>query len=402
MIEIDAFHSATLAILLLAVGKIVMLNAPLLRVYSIPEAVIGGVICAAAVALIHVFLGSTIQFDLEVRNFLLLLFFSGIGLKSDVRSLVQGGRPLLVLVLVASALIVAQNVLGLLVAAGFGLPPLAGLMTGSISLTGGLGTTLAWTPRFVDDLGIPNALELGVASNTIGLITACIIGGPIATYLMRRHKITPSGDTNLDIGARYDEPEPKLDYSSVLWAIFILNVTIMIGTALDAVIALTGMTLPTFVSCLIAGILLRNLMPYGVSRSMGRIWPSLRQSLALVSDIALGLFLVMALMGLKLWELNGAFGFVSTALALQTVLSVAFAAFVVFPLMGRDYQATVISAGFGGIALGSTATAVANMTAVTQQYGAAHRAFIIVPLVCGFFIDIINALVISSFIGIWS
>jgi ESS family glutamate:Na+ symporter len=148
-----------------------------------------------------------------------------------------------------------------------------------------------------------------------------------------------------------------------------------------------------------AGILIRNLMPIAVSSRVQKLWPGVDDGLALVSDLALGLFLTMALMGLQLWQLNGVFTFVASALVVQIILAVIFTISIVFRFMGKDYEAVVISAGFGGIALGSTATAIANMTAVTQQYGAAHRAFIVVPLVCGFFIDIVNALIISAFVG---
>ena len=173
----------------------------------------------------------------------------------------------------------------------------------------------------------------------------------------------------------------------------------MLGFGIEKLIALTGLTVPTFVSCLAAGILIRNLMPLAVGAAVRRIWPGVEDGLALVSDLALGLFLTMALMGLQLWQLDGVLVFITAALAIQIALTVLFTITVVFRLMGRDYEAAVISAGFGGITLGSTATAIANMTAVTQQHGAAHRAFIIVPLVCGFFIDIVNALIISAFVG---
>ena len=284
-------------------------------------------------------------------------------------------------------------------AAIFGHDPRAGLMTGSISLTGGVGTTLAWSPYFVETLGIGNALELGVASNTVGLIAACLIGGPIATFLVRRHGILASGDVRLDIGVPHYEPIPKLDYFSVLWAMLALNVVVMLGMLLDRTIAATGFTLPTFVSCLIAGIFVRNAMPRMVSTALHRQWPGVQQGLSLIGDIALGLFLTMALMGLQLWALSGSIGFILSVLTLQILLTVVFTVLVVFRAMGGDYDAAVISASFGGISLGSTATAIANMTAVTQVHGAAHKAFVIVPLVGGFFIDLINAVVVSVMVG---
>jgi ESS family glutamate:Na+ symporter len=148
-----------------------------------------------------------------------------------------------------------------------------------------------------------------------------------------------------------------------------------------------------------SGIAIRNFMPLAAGTALLRIWPGVGAGLSLLSDISLGLFLTMALMGLQLWELNGVFAFIVTVLTVQIALTILFTIFIVFPAMGRDYEAAVISASFGGITLGSTATAIANMAAVTQQYGAAHKAFVIVPLVCGFFIDLVNAFVIATFVG---
>lgn len=395
MIEVDGFFSFTLAISLLLLGKILTLNVEPLRRYSVPEPVIGGLACALVVGLVYFTLGRQITFTLGARDFLLLVFFAGIGLKSDVRTLIAGGRPLAVLVGLSVAFLVLQNLTGMGMASLFGLDPRAGLMTGSISLTGGVGTTLAWAPHFVEDLGIANALELGVASNTVGMIAACLIGGPIAAFLIRRHRVETSGDVRLDIGALNEEQPPKLDYFSVLWAMLSLNLVVMLGLLLDRAIAATGFTLPAFVSCLLAGIVLRNVTPQAVGISLRRQWPGIRQGLSLIGDIALGLFLTMALMGLQLWALGGFLAFILSVLTVQILVTVLYTVLVVFRAMGRDYEAAVVSASFGGIALGSTATAIANMTAVTQQYGAAHKAFVVVPLVCGFFIDLANAMIVS-------
>ncbi len=343
--------------------------------------------------------GRKVTFELGARDFLLLLFFASIGLKSDIRTLVQGGKPLVLLLVLASAFMLFQNATGIGLAAMFGLDPKAGLMVGSISLTGGVGTTVAWAPVFIHDLGIANAMELGIASNTIGLIAACVIGGPMAALLIRRHRIATSNSPALDIGAAHEEAELRLDYFCVLWAIFILNVAVMLGMGIASLIALTGFKLPAFVSCLMSGIAIRNFMPLAAGTALLRIWPGVGAGLSLLSDISLGLFLTMALMGLQLWELNGVFAFIVTVLTVQIALTILFTIFIVFPAMGRDYEAAVISASFGGITLGSTATAIANMAAVTQQYGAAHKAFVIVPLVCGFFIDLVNAFVIATFVG---
>src|SRR5690606_19132439 len=293
--------------------------------------------------------------------FLLLVFFAGIGLKSDIRTLLRGGRPLVVLLVLATIFIVAQNAVGMTVASLFGLPPLAGLLAGSVALTGGVGTTVAWVPIFVEELGIANAMELGLASNTVGMIAACVVGGPMAAFLLRRHGIETSSSSRLDLGAVHDRP-PPLDYFGVLWAILVINVTIMLGTGLDALVAQTGLILPTFVSCLIAGIIVGNVSPLLFSRRLPRDRPGIARGLALISDIALGLFLTMALMALQLWELANVLGFIVTVLTIQIWLTVDFTIQVCYCAMGRDYEASVITAGLGGVARGPQEAASANMS----------------------------------------
>jgi ESS family glutamate:Na+ symporter len=411
ILPVTAFVSFTLAILLLFAGKALTLNLELLRRYSIPESVLGGFLCALCVALLYYGFHIQVHFELEVRDLLLLYFFAAIGLRADLATLLKGGRALAVLLALASAFILLQNLLGMSVAGLFGLDPKAGLMLGSISLTGGVGTTLAWSEFFVEQLGIHNALELGIAANTMGLIAACVIGGPIARHLILRYRLQTSGSQTLDIGVSFRQPKPQLDYYGVLWALMWLNLALLMGEGLHALLQQAGLLLPQFVSCLLAGIVLRNGLPplrrllfrsrllsVRLTRASG--WPRANDGLALISDICLGLFLTMALMGLKLWELEGLFVLILLVIGLQVLLCVGFSLLVVFRLMGRDYEAAVISAGFGGIALGSTATAIVNMSAVTQQYGAAHRAFILVPLVCGFFIDLVNALIINFLVGL--
>ncbi|MEH6451908.1 MAG: sodium/glutamate symporter [Psychromonas sp.] len=394
MITIKGFVSFTLAMVLLFIGKYATQKSQVLRKYSIPEPVIGGFVCAAVVAIFYYFLDIQINFDLEVRDILLLYFFAGIGLNADFKSLISGGKPLMVLTLLAIIYILLQNVIGVSVATAFGLEPLLGLMSGSVSLIGGVGTTMAWAPIY-EEMGIQGAAEIGIASNTIGLILACVMGGPIANYLINRHKLTPSNEQHLDIGLSHDG-QAKLDYFGILLAWLLLNLSLILGYLLDMLIAETGLKLPMFVSCLIAAILIGNFNSLILKKKMGE---NAQQGLGLISDVCLGMFLTMALMGLQLWQLQSAMAYLSSVMFLQALLSIAFTVLVVYRFMGKDYEAAVISSGFGGITLGSTATAIVNMTAVTQQYGAAHRAFIVVPLVCGFFIDLANAIIINGFVG---
>jgi glutamate:Na+ symporter, ESS family len=397
--EFEGFVSFTFAIILLFLGKTAVSRIELLRRYSIPEPVIGGFLCAAVVAACYFFFNLKVIFDLEIRDWLLLYFFAAIGLRADIRTLISGGKPLAILLLLATTFIFLQNLVGIGAATVFGMEPVAGLMVGSISLTGGVGTALAWAPMFVEQLGISNALELGIAANTVGLISAAVIGGPIARFLITRHNITPSGDTRLDIGVEHEKQHATpVDSYGILWAWLWLNIAMIFGYYLDKVIEAAGLQLPLFVSCLIGGIVLGNLRNLIMKKD--ELYPGAKLGIALISDISLGMFLVMALMGLQLWELQGLMVFMSSVMFCQILLSILFTILVVFRFMGRDYESTVISAGFGGITLGSTATAIVNMSAVAKQYGAAHRAFIVVPLVCGFFIDLVNALIINFFVGL--
>ncbi|WP_353234597.1 sodium/glutamate symporter [Diaphorobacter ruginosibacter] len=398
---VPALQSFTLAIVLFFVGRWLGSHFPILRRYSIPEPVVGGFLCALAVGVAYFALGIRIEFRLPFRDVLLLYFFAGIGLNADIQTLIKGGRPLVILLALSAVYIVLQNVLGMSVAGLFGMDPRAGLMTGSVSLTGGVGTTLAWAPTFVDRLGIDSAMELGMASNMVGLISACVVGGPIASFLMKRHGVRGDQATPLDVGMAKEAEHARLDYFGVLTAWMWLNVALILGEVFTPLFHRAGLHLPDFVGCLVAGIFLRNtvglwLLTRGGDGAAARHWRDMAPGLALISDLCLSMFLTMALMGLQLWVLHGALAFIFTVLSLQILMAVAYSIWVVFRFSGRDYEAAVISAGFGGIALGSTATAIANMTAVTQQHGAAHRAFIIVPLVCGFFIDVVNALVIQT------
>jgi len=397
--EFGGFVSFTLAIILLFLGKTLTSRVDILRRYSIPEPVIGGFLCAAAVGVAYYAFDLKVTFTLEVRDWLLLYFFAAIGLRADIRTLISGGKPLVILLALASAFIFLQNLAGIGIATAFGMDPKAGLMVGSISLTGGVGTALAWAPTFVDSLGISNALELGVAANTVGLISACVIGGPIARYLITRHKLVTNGDEQLDIGVEHEKQHTTMvDSYGILWAWLWLNVAMIFGYFLDQALAAGGLQLPLFVSCLIGGILIGNVRNLALKKD--ELYPGAKLGIALISDISLGMFLTMALMGLELWELQGLVLFITVVMVFQILLSILFTLFIVFRLMGKDYEASVISAGFGGITLGSTATAIVNMTAVAKQYGAAHRAFIIVPLVCGFFIDLVNAFIINFFVGL--
>lgn len=396
-LHVELFLVFTLAIAFLFVGKILTMRTALLQEYSIPEPVTGGIMCAIGVAAIYYVADIKIIFDLSDRDELLLYFFAAVGLRADLRTLIAGGKPLVILLVAASVFIVLQNVTGVSIATLFGMDPMVGVIGGSVSLIGGVGTAVAWAPTFVDEFGISNATEIGIACNTMGLILACLMGGPIAKYLISRNKLETGSHKDITVGVTYDEQEKtEVDYLALLYAWLWLNLTLIAGFFINIGIQATGLQMPEFVSCLIAGIIINNTIMNNFPRL---IWPGSEKGLALLSDLCLGMFLTMALMSMQFWAMANVLVFVLVLMLAQATLSLLYTVFLVFRLMGRDYEAAVMCAGFGGITLGSTATAVANMTAVTHQYGNAHRAMIVVPLVCGFFIDIVNALIINVFVS---
>ncbi|UJF18880.1 sodium/glutamate symporter [Vibrio sp. SS-MA-C1-2] len=396
-IKVGAFVSFTVAILLLFVGKRCISKYEILRKYSIPEPVIGGFLCALTVAVIYGVMDTKITFELPARDLLLLYFFAAMGLNASIRSLLDGGKPLLMLIILAAIYIVFQNSVGMSIAYLFGMDPKAGLMSGSVALIGGVGTTLAWAPTFVEHLNIENALELGIASNTIGLIFACVIGGPITNYLMKKYAIEGNDEHDLDVGSTHVNEDEHISSYSLLFAWLRLNIAVIFGYVINHGLTYLNIELPMFVSCLLAGILIGNRTAIVFPK------PKIEGSdrgLSLISDICLGMFIVMALMDLKIWELSGVMGYISVVMAAQIFITILFTIVVVFKLMGKDYESSVICSGFGGITLGSTATAIANMTAVTKENGSAKKAFLLVPLVCGFFVDILNAIAINFFIAL--
>ena len=385
----------TIAIVVFFAGAGLNRLIPPLHRWNIPEAVTGGLLAAIVTLLAYKALGLEINFSLDARDMLLLYFFTGIGLNAKLDDLVSGGRPLVVLLGLTLAYLVIQNLIAAGSVAALGLPKGITVFVGSASLIGGHGTTIAWAPIITERFGLPNALEVGIATATLGLVVASLVGGPIAGFLIaRRHLVGPSAPDPV-IGLPDDpagKPVDDVSHVGLLRTLLVLNVVILIGYALDDVVAETGVKLPLFVVCLLVGIVVTNTIP---RIFQGIEWPTRTRALALVSDLSLNVFLAMSLMSMQLWTLGGLGPALVIVLAAQTIAAVAYIVFVVFPAMGANYEAAVIAAGFTGISLGATPTAIANMTAVTKLHGACARAFIILPLVSAFFIDIANAFAIG-------
>ncbi|MCK4508909.1 MAG: sodium/glutamate symporter [Desulfuromonadales bacterium] len=399
ILHISAFISVTMGIIVLFVGKRVNGLIRFLQEFSIPEPVTGGLIFSVMIALLYVVTGIEIEFELKARDFLLVYFFTTIGINASLKDLVKGGKPLIILLTITIAYMVVQNLTGISVAAAFGLAAPVGLLGGSVSLIGGHGTAIAWAPRIAADYGIANAMEVGIACATFGLILASIMGGPIAKLLINRYKLQPADEEPLDVGVSDSGPETKIGHLDFLDAILAIHICAILGFILNEQLEALGLQLPLFVTCLFAGILITNLLPKNFPRFSGTKWPSRKPAISLIADISLGTFLAMSLMSMQLWTMVDLAGPIFTILGAQFIVALAVTLFVVFPAMGKSYDAAVICAGFGGISLGSTPTAMANMSAVAQRYGASHTAFIIVPLVCAFFIDLANAVLIPFFLA---
>ncbi len=399
ILHIGGFISVTLGIIVLFVGKRVNSAFRFLKEFSIPEPVTGGLIYSVLIALLYVATGIEIEFELSARDFLLVYFFTTIGINASLRDLVTGGKPLIILLTITIGYMVVQNLTGVSVAAAFGLAAPIGLLGGSVSLIGGHGTAIAWAPRIAADYGIANAMEVGIACATFGLILASIMGGPIAKLLINRYKLQPTVKEPLNVGVSETGQGGRIGYLDFLDAILAIHICAIIGVILNKQLESMGLQLPLFVTCLFAGILVTNLIPKNFPRLSGTEWPSRTPAVSLIADISLGTFLAMSLMSMQLWTMVDLAGPIFTILGVQFFVALVVTLFVVFPAMGKTYDAAVVCAGFGGISLGSTPTAMANMSAVSQRYGASHMAFIIVPLVCAFFIDLVNALLIPFFLA---
>jgi ESS family glutamate:Na+ symporter len=399
-IVLDGRQTIMLAVVVVFLGKLLIRNIAFLRNYNIPEPVVGGLIASLVFGALYGIFGWEVNFALGVRDELLIVFFTSIGLSSRFETLLKGGAQLAILLVLAAFYLMIQNGTGVVVATLTGFEKLVGVVGGSVSLSGGHGTAIAWTPIFRDQYGLESAGELGIACATFGLILGGLLGGPLAKFLVHRHKLKADSDTILTVGV---EDEDKLemipiDYQHMLRAILVLSVTIGIGLQIDLGLDKLGVQLPTFVSCLFAGILVINLTPLLFPR-VRMPKPEQSRSLALISELSLGMFLAISLMSLQLWTLGDLGVAILLMMLAQVVMILLWAGIVVFRAMGSTYDAAVMASGYVGLGLGATPTAIANMTAVAQRYGPSPRSFIVVPLIGAFFIDIVNAVVIQLFVG---
>ncbi len=392
--EMQPIHVLMLSIMVIYLGFYLNRKIRFLNEYYIPPAVTGGLICSVLVTAVHSVADLDITFDLQIRDVLLLVFFSTIGLTAKVRTLAAGGKALAILIAVAAFLLLFQNSTGVMLAMAFGDHPGYGLMGGSISLAGGHGTSIAWGAE-AEKAGLTGASAIGIAMATFGLIAGGLLGGPIARWLIQRNRLEPAAATGtmaVEQSDRVDDGRAT-DLFSILTVIFMLAVCVALGDSVNRFLFEQGVVLPGFLTAMAVGILIANLSE-SFSFKMHPV------TIDKFGEVSLNIFLAMSLMSMQLWSLAAKFGPMLVVMMVQMLVITLLVVFVVFRAMGRDYDACVISAGFVGLGLGATPVGIANMDAVTSRFGPSPKAFLVVPLVGAFFIDIMNALVIKFFIGL--
>lgn len=391
------FLALTVGMVVYFVGAMITQRVAVLRDYNIPEPVTGGFVAALALWLVYAVLNLEIGFEMTLRDRLLVIFFATVGINAKLSELAAGGRVLGILCLLTVAYVLLQNAVGLAAALGFGMPAAAGVIFGSVALVGGHGTTVAWGP-VVAEAGFPAALETGMAVATLGLIVASVMGGPIAKFLIERRGLEPTAAEAPPGEIPVEADFAPIDKMGFMRALLWVNVAVILGYLLHEWLrSVSTLNMPLFVPVLVMGIVLSNTVPVILP---GLAWPARTAALDLVGNYALSVFLAMSLMSMQLWTLAGMAGPLLAAVALQAVVATIFILLVVFPALGRDYQAAVLAGGFTGLSLGATPTAIATMTAVTKHYGPAPNAFIILPLVTGIFVGLVNVAAITLFLAL--
>lgn len=408
MFELDAVQTLAFGGLALLIGAGVRRFMPVLSRYNIPSPVIGGLIIASAILLARSQDLTLFKFDTSLQTPLMVAFFTTVGFSASPALLRAGGPQVILFLAIASAFAIVQNLIGAGIATAFGLHPLFGVLSGSVTLTGGPATGLAFAPLF-EEAGVAGAATIAVAAGMAGIISGGVIGGPVATLIIERYKLRQALTERCSVDVPSPEdiaeahaPEPKTQVSAgedadvqiALKSLIVILIAMWIGSWISKGVAALGVTLPAYVGAMLVGSAFRTVDDYTG-------WIGLSQkTIDVFGAVCLSLFLALALMTLKLWELSGLALPLLANLAVQVALVAAICG-IVFRLMGRDYDSAVMSGGFAGFMLGTTANAMAVMRTLVERYGPAPRAFLVAPLVGAFFIDFTNAIIITAFVNFW-
>lgn len=413
-LTLNGYHTLIAAALVMLVGHWLVFRIKPLATFNIPEPVAGGLLAAFIITLLNATTGLTLTLETGLQTTFMLMFFASIGLSADFTRLKEGGKPLVILLALVSVFIVAQNLIGVGLAALLGLKPLIGLVVGSITLTGGHGTAGAWGPVLEAKYGIAGATTLGIATATFGLVFGGLIGGPVARHLIRAQNREPVADAHERTGIETLSGAPRhqqstgaeearrltfelFDQPRLITAYAAIETLAMFAACLSSADLLSRWThgtvieLPTFIWALASGVVIRNVLTHVFRFQM------FDRAIDVFGNTSLSLFLAIALLSLRLWELAGLAGPVAIILAVQVLAIMIYTTFITYRFMGSDYDAAVVAAGHCGFGLGATPTAIANMQAVTDRFGPSYKAYLVVPLVGAFFVDLVNAAILQIF-----
>jgi ESS family glutamate:Na+ symporter len=400
VLTLDPIQTLACGGLFLLAGYLIRRRVPLLMRFSIPAPVIGGLLVALFMLACRHWNVTPLRFDTAWQQPLMIAFFTGIGFNASASLLKVGGRQILLFLALASGLAIVQNLLGIAMARAFGLPPLFGVVAGSVTLTGGPATGMAFAPLF-EKAGVHGAQSVALANAMAGIVLGSILGSPIAAMLIKRFHLRPRNATaaaavDTPAAAAATAPARAVDpaYEGLKNLVFML-LAMGIGAWISGGLSRLGVTLPGYIGAMLVGAAIRNLDDW-----LGWFGLSTR-GMELIGNAALSLFLVVALMDLHLWDLAGLAFPLLANLAVQSILVLAFCCWPLLQLMGRDYDAAVMASGFTGFMLGTTANAVACMSSLTERYGPAPRAFLVAPVVGAFLIDFTNAIIITGFVNGW-
>lgn len=393
IIHLDMYQTLAIAVVVLMLGQFLKMKINFLEKFCVPAPVVGGLIFAIFTCVCYVTGIAEFDFDDTLREVCMVFFFTSVGFQANLKVLKKGGKSLIVFVLLVVVLIFAQNFLAVGVASLLGLNKLIGMCTGSIPMVGGHGTAGAFGP-VLEDFNISGATTICTAAATFGLVAGSLIGGPIGRKLIEKKNLLSTvvpEDYSLLVE---DEKKHERHTNMYAIAVFQLIIAVGIGTIFSKLLTLTGMTFPVYIGAMIAAALIRNIDEYTgkFNIHMGEIND--------VGGISLSLFLGIAMITLKLWQLSDLALLLVVLLMIQVVLIYVFARYVVFNIMGRDYDAAILAAGTCGFGMGATPNAMANMQVLCEKYAPSVKAYLLIPLIGSLFADFINSLVITLFINI--
>lgn len=401
MIEMNMSKTLLLAVVLLLIGKLIRARVSFLRKYCIPDAVVGGLLFATLTFILYQADIVTFKFDGTLQTFFMNIFFTASGFEAGASLIKKSGGKLGIFIVLAALLAFLQNVLAVGLSGLVGVDPLIGLMTGSIPMTGGHGNAAAFAP-LAEDMGVTGAVTVAVAAATFGLVAGSMVGGPTANRLITKHNLMAKRKvqtTNGEIEVLEEETEemPLLSGTRISKAAFLVFIALGLGAYLADLfkVLLPNVTLPIHVMGMIGGAIVRNVYDKIMKDENSTPLPEI----SIIGDITLGLFVTMAVMTMKLWELTSLAIPLIILLFAQVLLIYIFVNLLTYTLMGKDYDAAVMTAGHIGFGMGAVPVSMANMKAVCEKYEYSKMAFIIVPVVGGMFSNFTNAAIITGFLN---